>query len=158
MVSEIQAEIESLLPHRDPFLFVSDIEEFEAETRVVTRWDVHAEMDFFRGHYPQEPILPGVLISEFAFQSGAILLIKSGDEKWTGSEEQTPVLVGIEKARFRKIVRPGTSIRAEVVLERAMASARYMSATITSDEGTVARIGFTLAMAPSAKASSGEGT
>jgi 3-hydroxyacyl-[acyl-carrier-protein] dehydratase len=156
VASEIQTEIESLLPHRDPFLFVDDIEEFEAGARIVTRWDVKADMDVFRGHYPGEPILPGVLISEFAFQSGAILLMKSGDEHWTDKPDLTPVLAGIEKARFRQIVRPGASIRAEVVLDRAMSSARYMTAKITSDAGAVARIGFVLTMTPSAKSGDGD--
>ena len=148
-----EPEILDLIPHRDPFLFVDEIEEFEANERVVTRWEVREDHDFFRGHYPAEPVLPGVLISEYAFQSGAILLKKSADEGWDDSEDAIPVLAGIEKARFKKLVRPGTTLRAEVKLDRSMANARYLSARVSTDEGIVARLSFVLAMATEAGSS-----
>lgn len=147
MAFDTQREIQTLIPHRDPFLFVDEILEFEAHTRVLTTWNVRTDHDFFRGHYPDEPVLPGVLISEYAFQSGAILLKKSADEGWDDSDDAIPVLAGIEKARFRRLVRPGTTLRAEVRLDRSMANARYMSAKVESDEGLVARLKFVLAMA-----------
>lgn len=147
MASEVQQEIESLLPHREPFLFVEDILEFESNVRIVTSWDVREDHDFFRGHYPGQPLLPGVLISEFAFQSGALLLRKSTELGWDGDAAGTPVLATIEKARFKNMVKPGTRIQAEVVIDRGLANARYMSGKITSPDGLVARLKFVLALA-----------
>lgn len=143
MVSEARAGIEALLPHRAPFLFVDRIVE-RGEGTITTEWDVTAELDCFRGHYPGEPVLPGVLISEFCFQSGALLVY--GSSQADRAAPGVPVLTRIEDARFKQIVRPGATLRAEVRLVDSLANARYLSAKVTSAGKTVLRIRFALAV------------
>jgi len=147
---ETREEILSLLPHRDPFLFVDRIVERKDHT-ITCEWDITPELDCFRGHYPGQPILPGVLISEFVFQSGALLIY--GSEPEHPDDPGAPVLTRIEDARFKRIVRPGVTLRVEVKLEERLANARYLSAKVTlldeaGDRKTVARLRFVLAIAP----------
>lgn len=140
-----RSEIESLLPHRAPFLFVDRILERGADS-IVTEWDVRPDLDCFRGHYPGEPILPGVLTSEFCLQSGALLLYAAHPEECEGAG--VPLATAIRSARFRGMVRPGETLRAEVRLEESLGPARYLSARVRSGERSVARVAFTLAFAP----------
>ncbi len=132
--------IEALIPHRDPFLFVDRVVG-RTENSIVTEWDVSPALPAFRGHYPGEPVLPGVLISEFAFQSAAILL---ASEAVAG--RALPVLTRIEDARFRRIVRPDETLRAAVRLLDRVDFARYMEAAVTCGAQPVARLRFTVAL------------
>jgi 3-hydroxyacyl-[acyl-carrier-protein] dehydratase len=137
-----RAEIEALIPHRDPFLFVDRIVERGAD-RLVAEWDVRADLAAFRGHYPGFPVLPGVLISEFAFQCAACLFA-SGAEPTVGAGA-VPVLTKIEDARFRRVVRPGETLRAEVLVVERLGPARYCKAVVICGAETVARLRFTVA-------------
>lgn len=139
--SSDRAAIEAAIPHRDPFLFVDRIVARDATT-IVTQWRVPDDLDLFRGHYPGEPILPGVILSEFVFQSGALLLSLPGSVT-TGS---VPVLARITDARFKKLVRPGDLVQADVTLEDSAANARYLSGKVTSGGELVARLSFTVAI------------
>lgn len=136
-----RAPIEAAIPHRDPFLFVDRIVSRDAKT-IVTHWRVPEDLECFRGHYPGEPILPGVILSEFVFQSGAILLSLPS----TTSAGSVPVLARIRDARFKKLVRPGELVQAEVTLDDAAANARYLSGKVTSNGELVARLSFTVAI------------
>lgn len=137
-----RAAIEALIPHRDPFLFVDRIVERSAD-RIVAEWDVPPELPAFRGHYPGYPVLPGVLISEFAFQSAACLFASGGDPRV--SSGAVPVLTKIEDARFRRVVRPGETLRAEVEVAERLGPARYCKAVVTCGGETVVRLRFTVA-------------
>ena len=153
MGSEPRAAIEALIPHRAPFLFVDRLLE-RGEDRLVTEWDVVPELDCFRGHYPGAPILPGVLVCEFVFQSAAILLAEAGGTAQAGA---IPMLTKIEDARFKQAVRPGETLRAEVTLVERVGPARYVSAHVRSNGKTVLRIRFTVALAtPIARAAAEE--
>lgn len=146
MASELHARaaIEALIPHRDPFLFVDRIVE-QGTDRIVTEWDVAADFYAFRGHYPAFPVLPGVLISEFAFQTAACLF--SAEAEPTVDARAVPVLTKIEDARFRRIVRPGETLRAEVDVVGRVGPARYCKALVTCGGETVLRVRFTVAEA-----------
>lgn len=134
------------IPHRPPFLFLSRIVEHEGDS-LVCEWDVPEDLFAFEGHFPGEPVLPGVLISEFCFQAGAVLIYATSEDD--RDADGVPVLTKIEDARFRQIVRPGATLRAEVTLTERLANARFVTAKVTDGHGkTVVRLKCTLAVAP----------
>ena len=139
-----RARIEELLPHRPPFLFLDRIVAHEGD-KLTGEWDIAEDFFAFEGHFPGEPVLPGVLISEFCFQAGAVLIYAtSSDDK---ESPGVPVLTRIEDARFKKIVRPGETLRVDVELTDRLGAARYVTAKVTSAGKTVARLRCVLAVA-----------
>ncbi|RKX71468.1 3-hydroxyacyl-[acyl-carrier-protein] dehydratase FabZ [candidate division WOR-3 bacterium] len=101
-----QEYIKSIIPHREPFLFLDRIVSIDND-RIVAIKEVRGDEDFFRGHFPDYPVMPGVLIVEALAQAGGVLLLK-------GKEDKVPLFLGIEKVRFKRQVRPGESLRLEV--------------------------------------------
>lgn len=145
MVCEEREAILARIPHRPPFLFVDRVLERDGE-RILTEWRVPPEADFFRGHYPGNPILPGVIGSEFVFQSAALLLCERADAP--EGRRALPVLVRIQDARFRRIVRPGETIRAAVELEERLGNARHLRAEVRTQAGErVLSLRFVVALA-----------
>ena len=105
-----QAEIQSLLPHRFPFLLVDRVQELDPDRRIVGIKNVTINEPFFQGHFPGRPVMPGVLILEAMAQVGAILAFKS-----MGHATRPMVyLTGIDGAKFRKPVVPGDRLRFEI--------------------------------------------
>jgi 3-hydroxyacyl-[acyl-carrier-protein] dehydratase len=103
-------EIQSILPHRYPFLLVDRIRELDADRRIVGIKNVSINEPFFQGHFPGRPVMPGVLILEALAQVGGVLAFKS-----LGSVGRPVVyLTGINGAKFRKPVVPGDILRLEV--------------------------------------------
>lgn len=131
------SDVLAALPHRPPFLFVERIVEQSAQ-RIVTEWDVRAELPAFAGHFPGNPVLPGALMAEFCFQSAALLFAGAPGGG-------LPVLTRIEDARYRKVVRPGETLRAEVELVEQLSNARWCRAHVTSAGASVLRIAFVVA-------------
>ena len=106
--------IQALLPHRYPFLLVDRILELEEATRIVGVKNVTANEEFFQGHFPGQPIMPGVLLLEVMAQVGGVLARKTAE----GKGRPTVFLTGIEKAKFRRPVVPGDQLRVEVDVVR----------------------------------------
>ena len=105
-----QAEIQSLLPHRYPFLLVDRIQELDPDRRIVGIKNVTVNEPFFQGHFPGRPVMPGVLILEAMAQVGAVLALKSmGD-----ATHPVVYLTGIDGAKFRRPVVPGDQLRFEI--------------------------------------------
>ncbi len=102
-------EIRAMLPHRYPFLLVDRIEELEPGKRVVGTKNVTINEEFFQGHFPEHPIMPGVLILESMAQISGFLLYKTVDNP----EDKLPYFTGIDNARFRRPVTPGDVLRVE---------------------------------------------
>jgi len=141
-----RAAIEAAIPHRDPFLFLDRIDAL-GNGSIEATWTVPADADWFRGHYPDEPILPGVLISEHVFQAAAVLLSVGGGGSEAGSEHVVPVLVRIESARYRRMVRPGETLETTVTLEEQVGPAWFLEGRVTCGGEKVLQIRFALTRA-----------
>ncbi len=134
----------STLPHRPPFLFVDEVIEIEAR-RIVTKTYVDPAADFFRGHYPGRPVMPGVLLCECCFQAGALLIVHhKGGWDWS---DGMPVLARIGDARFKQIVLPGQTIFAEVTLDDELDRAYVLSGQVTVEDKVAVRVSFSCMLA-----------
>lgn len=105
-------EIQKIIPHRYPFLLVDRVLELEAGVKAVGIKNVTVNEPFFQGHFPSNPIMPGVLIVEALAQVGAVALMSLEENKG-----KLAVFAGIDEVRFKKQVVPGDTLRMEVVIE-----------------------------------------
>jgi 3-hydroxyacyl-[acyl-carrier-protein] dehydratase len=103
-------EIQAILPHRYPMLLIDRIIEIEPKKRIVAIKNVTANEQFFNGHFPNYPIMPGVLIVEAMAQAGGALLLTEIPDR----DHKLMVFTGIERAKFRKPIIPGDQVRLEV--------------------------------------------
>lgn len=101
-------EIEAIIPHRHPFLLVDRIDELEPGVRAVGVKSVTYSEDFFRGHFPQEPVMPGVLMLEAMAQVGAVIVLSVEENKG-----KTVLFGNMDKVKFRRKVLPGDVLRME---------------------------------------------
>jgi 3-hydroxyacyl-[acyl-carrier-protein] dehydratase len=106
-------DILKILPHRYPFLLIDRVIELVRMKSIVALKNVTITEPFFQGHFPDKPIMPGVLIVEAIAQAGGLLLLTEVPNR----DEMLMVFTGIEKARFRRPVVPGDQLRIEVVVK-----------------------------------------
>jgi beta-hydroxyacyl-ACP dehydratase FabZ len=126
-------EIREILPHRYPFLLVDRIIEMEPE-RIVGIKNVTANEPHFMGHFPEFPVMPGVLIVEAMAQCAGVLVLKSIEDR----ANKLVLLVAIENARFRKPVVPGDTLRMEMKIIKRKATVAKMSGVATVNGVVVA--------------------
>ena len=137
------AEIEAAIPHRPPFLLIDEIVVREAN-RIVCCKQFHGDDWFFAGHYPESPLVPGVLLCEAALQAGAALLSSRSDS----SDDSIPVVTRMNDVRFKKIVRPGDTIEIDVQLRERLADAYFFEAKVTSGGKLACRLEFVCMFVP----------
>jgi 3-hydroxyacyl-[acyl-carrier-protein] dehydratase len=133
--------IKSAIPHREPFLLVDEIVE-QTENRIVCRKRFTGEEFWYRGHYPNFPLTPGVLLCEAAMQAGAVLLATYVGEEQGG----VPVATRINNVKFKAMVRPGDTIQMEVNLVERMADAFFLNAKVTVGGKTAVTFDFACKM------------
>ncbi len=108
-----RAEIEAIIPHREPFLLLDEVTVLEPGSRVVARKHVRAEEWYLAGHFPGNPIMPGVLMVEALAQTGAVAVLSEESNRG-----KLVLFAGIDDVRFKRIVRPGETLELECRLER----------------------------------------
>ena len=134
-------EIMEIIPHRHPFLLVDTIEELEAGVRAVGKKCVTYDEYYFRGHFPNEPVMPGVLIIEALAQVGAVCILSC--EQFKG---KTAYLGGINQCRFKKKVVPGDVLLLEVELIKQKGPVAIAKAVATVEGKVAASAELTVAI------------
>lgn len=134
------------IPHREPFLLVDRIVSCGAD-RITCTKRFSGQEEFFKGHYPQFPLVPGVLLCEAAVQSGAILLARLAEP----SPGYIPVVTRLNNVRFKRMVRPGETADISVRLRERVGGAYYLDAEVAVDGAVAVRLEFACMMAPASE-------
>ncbi len=137
-MSKFSNEVLELLPQKPPFLFVDKVME-RGEGIIKTSLTLTGEEDFFKGHFPGNPIMPGVLLQEASFQSGALLMA-------TMSGKGLGVVTKVSNAKFKNFVKPGDELIMEVTLIDQVSNAYYMKGRSSVNGKVVMAIEFSCAL------------
>lgn len=140
-------EISRLIPHRAPFLWVDKIISFAGDT-IITEKKIPEDLDVFAGHYPANPIMPGVLLCEAIFQSGALLIGKMTHPQ-EADLHAVPVLTRINNAKFKRNVLPGDTVQIKVQLTDSVSSVSFFKGTLMVRGKTAVQVSFACAMVAS---------
>lgn len=114
--------VTEVIPHRPPFLFLDEITDFNRAGSANGRWLARPDADFFEGHFPGRPMVPGVILTEAIAQLGAYCIITL-DRTGPEPTERIPLFGGIDKVRFRRMVEPGDTVDLHIELTRMSARA-----------------------------------
>ena len=143
MVQDIA--VTDLIPHRPPFLWVDRMLDHDGSSLLTEKY-IPEDLEVFQGHYPDHPILPGVLLCEAVFQTGALLialLLKESDDPGVG----VPVLTRIEGVRFKRPVGPGDTIRMKVTLKERLSGVWFLKGTLRVNEKVAVQVDFACTLA-----------
>ena len=138
-------EIYRRIPHRPPFLFIDQILEITNEG-ASAKLSVKPDFSFFKGHYPGNPIMPGVLLCESVFQTGAIFLSDYLKNQSLTDDKVTPVLSRIRDARFKRMVLPNDEVEINVALKDQLGQFYNLNGEIKNKGKTALTISFALAL------------
>src|SRR5262245_47149763 len=133
-------QILAAIPHRPPMLLLDEVVEWEHE-RIVCKKQFQRDEWFFQGHYPEFPLVPGVLLCEAAMQAGAVLLSKHV------TSDGVPVAGRLNDVKFKRMIRPGDTILIETTLDDRMADAFFLSAKITHEGKPAVTLNFAVTLA-----------
>lgn len=136
------ADIESRIPHRPPMLLIDEIVHSDAET-ILCRKTFQPHEFFVQGHFPDRPIVPGVIQCECCLQAGALLITAQADDQ----EPKLPVVTRLDRVKFKQIVTPGQTVEIEVTLNEQLGSAFYFSGKLSVEGRLATRLEFTCSLA-----------
>ena len=136
--------ITALIPHRPPFLWIDRIISYEDGT-MVTEKTIPADLDIFKGHYPEHPILPGVILCEALFQTGALLIARMSQDA-AETKPGVPVLTRIGGARFKRPVGPGSIIQMQVNVKEKIAGSWFLKGILRVKEKIAVQVDFSCTM------------
>jgi len=136
-----KAEIEKIIPQRDPFLMIDEVEEFTPGVGATAYKRVKEEEWYFKGHFPGNPIMPGVLIAESLAQTGAIAILSKKE-----NNGKNALFGGIDKMKFKKMVLPGDTLKLEVKIIKQKGPIGVGEAIATVDGKVVAKGELTFAV------------
>jgi 3-hydroxyacyl-[acyl-carrier-protein] dehydratase len=148
-----RAGIEALLPHRAPFLLLDDVIELEPGARCVARRLLRPDEFWFAGHFPGNPVMPGVLIVEALAQTGAVCALSLPE-----NSGKLALFAGIDKVRFKRVVRPGDTLRLQVDVIAMRAGVGRGSALATVDGQMACRGELMFALTDAAQTAQGQPT
>ena len=134
-------EIEKIIPQRDPFLMIDEVEEFIPGESAIAYKYVREDEWYFKGHFPGNPIMPGVLITESLAQTGAVAILSMEENKGKNA-----LFGGIDKMKFKKMVVPGDKLRLEVKVIKRKGPIRIGEAKATVNDKVVAKGELTFAV------------
>ncbi len=139
--TEKQAEVEAVIPHRKPMLLVDEIVE-QSEDQIHCRKTFSASEFFVDGHFPEFPLVPGVILCECALQAGAILLSTKA-----AVEGAVPVATRMDGVKFKKMVRPGDTVDIHATLNEVVSTAFFLTGKVTVGGKLAARLDFACTVA-----------
>lgn len=138
-------DILKTIPHRPPFLFIDRIIEVGEQGAVAER-QIRAEEPHFEGHYPGNPLMPGVLLCEAVFQTAAVYMMKRFGGEGEAASPKTPVLARIVSAKFKQMVRPGDTIRIEASFKETLSRFHFMTGKVLVAGRVAVTVEFALAL------------
>jgi len=136
-----RAEIEAAIPHREPFLLLDEIVQ-QSDDTILCRKTFQPDEWFFRGHYPDSPIVPGVLLCEACMQAGAVLLSKIVD-----ASSGVPVATRANDVKFKRMIRPGDTVEIEAKLKERLADAFFLTGKVACGGQLACRLEFAVTLA-----------
>ncbi|NLP26931.1 MAG: 3-hydroxyacyl-ACP dehydratase FabZ [Clostridiales bacterium] len=136
-----QEQIKEIIPHRDPFLLIDEVLEMELGKRIVARKNIKADDFWFKGHFPEYPVVPGVLMIEMLAQAGAVAMLSMDEHKG-----KIGFLAGVDKAKFRRQVVPGDTLllEVEIIKVRGPIGIGKAIASVDGQKAVTAEISFAL--------------
>ena len=141
---ESQSFITSRIPHRPPFLWIDSILEL-SESGIQAQKYIDAELDLFKGHYPEYPIVPGVILCEAVFQAAAVFIsekLRNESDSSGNSIDGVPVLTRIQGAKFKREVRPGDTIVVGAQLKEQMGPAWFLKGSVRVNGKVAVQVEF----------------
>ena len=134
-------EIKNIIPQRDPFLMIDEVEEYVPGESAIAYKNVNEKEWYFKGHFPDNPIMPGVLITESLAQTGAVAILSMDENKGKNA-----LFGGIDKMKFKRMVVPGDRLKLDVKIIKRKGPIGVGEAIATVDEKIVAKGELTFAL------------
>lgn len=134
-------QIEEIIPHRDPFMLIDEVVEMVPGKSIVARKHIKEDEFWFKGHFPEKPVVPGVLLVEMLAQAGAVLMLSLDEHKG-----KIGFLGGVDKAKFRRMVVPGDTVTLEVemIKIKGPVGVGKAVASVDGEKAVTAEISFVL--------------